>query len=113
MAFTTWTNTNIYIQPNEGCGCEGPCNCSDSTTCGGCESGCDECKKDCGCCREGLVEILDGSGRSVGCLTPNDAQGYVLNIVEPPAGYVKLSKAGIFYGFVSPADWIIMYPLLP
>jgi hypothetical protein len=102
MAFTEWTNQNIYSS-DCGCGCKSSSNTSSSD----CGCGCEENK--CGCCAPGLVEVRDPStNKIVGCLTPNDAEGYMLNVAPPPAGYVRWVNAGVFMGFVTPADYLLL-----
>jgi polyferredoxin len=61
----------------------------------GCGGGCDDCGKGCeeekcSCCPAGLVEVKDSNGDVVGCLTPNDAQLYMVDTFSCPPGYIKV-----------------------
>jgi len=104
MAFTTWSPKSAYYNTQKKHGSSGCSGCSD-------DHPCDDCKdKDhgCGCCPAGLVEVRDPSDdkKVIGCLTPNDAEGYFLTVAPPPPGYVRLVIGGVFLGFVTPADYL-------
>ena len=114
MAFTTWDPKSKYrISESCNCGCSTPSECTcahghEETSC------CDETANGgCGCPPAGLVAVKNGDGTFAGFLSPNDAQGFYLYVSTPPDGFVKLMKTAVFYGYVTPADWAIMYPLLP
>lgn len=114
MAFTTWDAKAKYrIEDKCTCGCSEPsaCTCAHGHEHQDC---CDEeANGGCGCPPAGLVAVFNGDGSFAGFLTPNDAEGFYLNVATPPEGYVKLQKTGIFYGYVTPEQWAVMYPLLP
>lgn len=106
MAFTTWSSKGAYYQTQKKHGSSGCSGCSESDPC-------DECKENdhgCGCCPAGLVEVRDPSDdtKVIGCLTPNDAEGYFLTIAPPPTGYVRYVKNGVFLGFVTVEDYLLL-----
>lgn len=114
MAFSNWDPKAKYrIQESCTCGCTEPsaCTCAHGHE----EQECYdfEANGGCGCPPAGLVAVKNGDGSFAGFLTPNDAEGFYLNVATPAEGYVKLQKAGISYGYVTPEQWAIMYPLLP
>jgi hypothetical protein len=82
---------------------QGGCGCSDSHAA---HPHTDPCK-DCGCCPPGLVAVKDEAGNHIACLTPNDANLYMVNTYKCADGYVKyINAAGEFVGCVTPADLI-------
>lgn len=74
----------------------------------GCGGECDECKEECGCCPPGLVAVKDADGNHVSCLTPNDAEQYMLNTFTCKEGYVKYIVEGKFIGCILPEDYKIL-----
>lgn len=76
--------------------------------CGCGEPSCDECScedEKCSCCPVGTVAVYNSSGDHAGCLTPNDAELFIINTLKCEDGFVKLfSVAGVFLGCVTVAD---------
>jgi hypothetical protein len=93
MAFTEWSAKSAYFNAKKNEGCSG---CNDNG---------------CGCCPPGLVEVRDpNDDHVIGCLTPNDAEGYFLKVAPPPTGYVRLVVNGVFLGFVTVAEYLEVNP---
>lgn len=101
--FTAFNNPGVYAvlnQTSSGCGCS---ETSAQTTQVGC--------KECSCCPPGTVEQKDADGKVVGCLTPNDSQGYMINAYRCPDGYVKsLDAEGNFMGCITVSDYQLLNP---
>jgi hypothetical protein len=108
MAFTEWSAKSAYFNAKKNEGCSG---CNDENPCSDCND-CDDCKDNgCGCCPPGLVEVRDpNDDHVIGCLTPNDAEGYFLKVAPPPTGYVRLVVNGVFLGFVTVAEYLEVNP---
>lgn len=95
--------------------------CSEESSEGGCSEGCggcsEGCEEQCGCCPAGLVAIEDGDGKHIGCLTPNDANLFMVNAYKCPSGYVKvLSVSGgvtTFIGCLTPSEYATYIAAVP
>lgn len=71
------------------------------------QAGCNPCSgNECPCFPPGIVEIKDNNGNVIGGFTANDAEGYYLNVAPPPPGFVRWINAGVFMGFVTPAEYL-------
>lgn len=90
-----------------------------SSSSSGC-SGCSESSEStdwCACCPPGLVEVKDGAGNRIGCLTPADAQEYLANVpVQCGEGQIALYKKpdalpgeSVFLGCVSESEFAALY----
>lgn len=78
------------------------CGCEDKSKCG-----CPEPEK-CGCCPVGLIEIKDKDEKSIGCLSPNDAQEYMKNTYRCSDGYIRVfDEAGNFIGCLTPDEYAV------
>lgn len=53
------------------CGCGGKKDCDECNECSPCSK-----DKDCSCCKSGTVQVKDGNGEGVGCLSMPDAYAY-------------------------------------
>lgn len=84
---------STYNKFQGGCDCEGDCSCDKSS--------------ECGCCPVGTVGIIDEcTGKTVACLSPNDASLYKIEKHIPAPGYVKLfhPTTGQYLGDVTPSQ---------
>lgn len=103
MAFTAYDNAGKYAVYNQ----EGCSDCGDTSSSSETNSGC----KECSCCPPGLVEQRDSSGNIIGCFTPNDSFGYMINTYKCPEGYVKwIDAEGNFRGCVTVDEYLLLNP---
>lgn len=107
MAQAPYTNQRDYIKFNKK-------SCTD--TCTECNSGCDECEceEKCSCCPAGLVAIYDDNGNHTGCVTPNDAAGYMQDTYACKDNLIKVVDpvTGAFIGCLSADDFATWYNTL-
>lgn len=102
MAYDDQTTYAKYLQKKcleeKSCACEGECTCK---------------KEECGCCPPGLVAVPGADGKSIACLTPNDAELYINNTKTICAeGFMALYRNGspdVFLGCVSEASFVEAY----
>lgn len=89
------------------------CGCDDASKCT-CEkpdrTGC----KECSCCPDGLIEQRDEAGKVIACLTPNDANGYMVTSFKCPDGYIKaIDASGNFVACLDIEDYTAWLALQP
>ena len=89
---------------------------SSDSGCSGCSESSSSTNSWCECCPPGLVEVKDGQGNRVACMTPNDAQEFMNAIpVQCGEGFVALYKEGetpLFRGCVSESEFAELYAAL-